>query len=210
MHHFRRRKPRSRPRTHLSYDMNEPVHRFPSVSGGWTGTLRRQTKWLFIIGALLVLLGLLALTDAVAVTVFSMFLFGWILLAAGVLEAIQAVRHRQSGHLLVHVLNAVLALVVGYILVRDPVAGAAAFTFLLAAYFTVAGVFRIVAAVSQRGAGWAWLFSSGIVSLILGVLIWFRWPLAALWIIGLFIGIDLIVTGWSQIMLATLLRRLPD
>ncbi|MGH9582843.1 MAG: HdeD family acid-resistance protein [Bryobacteraceae bacterium] len=175
---------------------------------GWVQEIRRHWKWLLLLGILLVILGIIALADSVAVTVISMFLFGWVLLIAGIIEGVQAFRHRRSGHLLLHALNAALSIVVGIMLLTHPLAGALVMTLLLAAYFTVAGIFRIVAASAHRIPGRGWMFVNGIITLILGILIWLQWPFSALWIIGLFIGIDLIFTGWSQIMLATAVRTL--
>ena len=169
--------------------------------------LRRNWKWLLALGILLVILGCIAVADAFAATVASMIFFGWVLVFAGVLQGIQAFRHRQSGHLFLHVLNAVLAFVVGLLVLGNPLAGALVMTLLLAAYFTVAGVFRIVAGAATPIRGKAWIIVSGIVTLLLGILIWAHWPVSALWIIGLYIGIDLIFIGWSQIMLALALRR---
>ena len=70
--------------------------------------LRRNWGWLLALGICLIILGIIALVDSVAVTVISMVLFGWILLIAGIIEAVQAFRHRRSGHLFLHMLNAVL------------------------------------------------------------------------------------------------------
>jgi uncharacterized membrane protein HdeD (DUF308 family) len=177
---------------------------------GLVHEIRRHWKWLLLFGILLLILGVIALVDSVSVTVISMLLFGWILLIAGIIEAVQAFRHRHSGHLLLHVLNAVLSIVVGVMLLRHPLAGALVMTLLLAAYFTVAGIFRIVAASSNRIPGWGWMLTNGVITLVLGLLIWAQWPVSGLWIIGLFIGIDLIFTGWAQIMLATAIRTLPS
>jgi uncharacterized membrane protein HdeD (DUF308 family) len=172
------------------------------------GEMGRHWKWLLTIGILLVLLGMFAIADAFAVTVGSMLFFGWVLLIAGVIQAVQAFRHRRTGHLWLHVLNAVLWIVVGVLLLLNPLAGALVLTLLMAAYFMVTGIFRIIAASMAPIRGWPWILLSGVVNVILAILIWEQWPASALWIIGLFIGIDLLVTGWSQIMLAFAVRRL--
>lgn len=164
--------------------------------------LRRNWAWLLVLGILLVILGIIALVDSVSVTVISMFLFGWVLLVAGIVEAVQAFRHRKGGHLFLHVLNAILSIIVGLMLIRHPLGGALVITLLLAAYFTVAGIFRIINALSLRVHGLGWALADGIITLILGILVWTGWPVSGLWVIGLFIGIDLIVSGWSDIMLA--------
>lgn len=170
--------------------------------------LRRNWGWLLALGILLVILGIIALVDSVSVTVISMLFFGWVLLVAGIIEAVQAFRHRRAGHFFLHALNAVLSIIVGLMLVRHPLAGALVITLLLAAYFTVAGIFRIVAALSVRVRGWGWALADGIITLVLGILVWTQWPVSGLWIIGLFIGIDLIVVGWSEVMLALAARSL--
>lgn len=185
-----------------------PVTPFGVLNAGLPD-LRRNWGWLLALGILLVILGIIALVDSVSFTVMSMFLFGWVLLVAGIIEAVQAFRHRRAGHLFLHVLNAVLSIIVGLMLIRHPLAGALVITLLLAAYFTVAGIFRIVAALSMRIRRWGWLLADGIITLILGILVWTGWPVSGLWIIGLFIGIDLIVAGWSEVMLAIAARAIP-
>jgi uncharacterized membrane protein HdeD (DUF308 family) len=173
------------------------------------GELRRNWGWLLALGVLLLVLGIIALADSVVATVTSALLFGWILLVAGIIEGVQAFRHRGSGHMLLHALNAVLAIVVGIMLLRNPLAGAVVMTLLLAIYFVVGGVFRIVAGWGVHAPGRGWLILNGIVTLIFGVLIWAQWPASGLWVIGMFIGIDLIVVGWSQVMTAMAMRALP-
>lgn len=171
--------------------------------------LRANWGWLLTLGVLLVALGVVALVDATRFTVVSMLFFGWILLIAGVVEAIQAFRHRDSWYLLVHALNAALAIVVGLILLRNPTVAAIVVTLLVAIYFTVAGVFRIVVALKDRVPGWHWGLVSGIAALVLGILVWIQWPEASYWVIGLFIGIELIILGATQIMTALAARKLP-
>ncbi|MDE3180604.1 MAG: HdeD family acid-resistance protein [Acidobacteriota bacterium] len=169
--------------------------------------LRRNWGWLLALGILLLILGIIAIVDSVSFTVISMFLFGWVLLVAGIIEAVQAFRHRRGGHLFLHALNAALSIIVGLMLIRHPLAGALVVTLLLAAYFTVAGIFRIVYALSFRVKAWGWALADGVITFILGIFVWLQWPVSGLWIIGLFIGIDLIVAGWSEVMLAVAARR---
>lgn len=188
----------------------EPISNAPmSILPGGLHELRRNWAWLLALGICLIILGVIALVDSVAVTVISMFLFGWILLVAGIVEAVQAFRHRRSGHLFLHLLNAVLSIIVGLLLLRHPLAGAIVLTLLMAAYFTVAGIFRIITALAARVPRWGWALVDGIVTLIMGILIWTGWPVSGLWIIGLFIGIDLIFVGWSEVMLASAAHALP-
>jgi uncharacterized membrane protein HdeD (DUF308 family) len=170
--------------------------------------LRREWGWLLALGIVLILIGTFALVDAVFVSVFSMLIFGWLLLFAGIIQGIQAFRHRRTGHFFLHVLNAIFSFVIGLILLRDSLAGLLVMTLLLAGYFIVVGIFRIVAALAVRIPGAGWTLLDGIISLLLGILVWAQWPMGALWIIGLFIGINLITNGCSQVMLACTIRSL--
>ncbi len=130
------------------------------------------------------------------------------LIIAGIIQAVQAVRHRHAHHFMLHVLNAAFALVVGIILLRNSLAGLLVMTLLLAVYFVVVGIFRIIAGATMKTPGAGWTLFDGIISLLLGLMVWAQWPMAALWIIGLFIGINLIISGCSQLMLSMALRRL--
>ena len=56
--------------------------------------------------------------------------------------------------------------------------------------------------------GWGWVLVNGLVTLALGIMIWRRWPEASFWVIGLFVGIDLLFAGWSWVMTAVAVRTL--
>lgn len=181
----------------------------PIFSNDWR-PYSQDWGWLLALGVLSIILGVIALFDSILATIASMIVFGWVLLMAGIVEGVHAFRHRKSGHLFLHSLNAALSVVVGLMLLRRPLAGAVVLTLLLAAYFTVAGIFRIVSALSLRTPHWGWALTNGIITLLLGMSVWAQWPVSGLWIIGLFIGIDLIFTGWAEVMLASGVRRLSS
>jgi uncharacterized membrane protein HdeD (DUF308 family) len=108
---------------------------------------------------------------------------------------------------LLELLSAVLYLGVGLMLLVDPLKGALALTLILAVFLLVEGIFKIITAFRVRDhRGWGWLLASGIVSVVLGVMIWAQWPASGLWVIGLLVGIQLLFTGWSLVMLALVAR----
>jgi uncharacterized membrane protein HdeD (DUF308 family) len=78
-----------------------------------------------------------------------------------------------------------------------------------AIFLMVGGVFRIISALADRFSGWGWVLLNGVVTLMLGILIYKGWPETGLWAIGLFIGIEMIFNGWAWIMLAAVLRSAP-
>jgi uncharacterized membrane protein HdeD (DUF308 family) len=122
------------------------------------------------------------------------------------MEGVYAVRHRDRGHMIWYLLEALLGIVVGALLLQSPVRGAIVLTMLLATYFILSGIFRIVAALALHLPNWGWILASGVISLGLGIFVWGGWPLTGLWVLGLFIGINLLFAGWTRVMLAMMLR----
>jgi uncharacterized membrane protein HdeD (DUF308 family) len=94
--------------------------------------------------------------------------------------------------------------------VANPGATAVALTLLIAMFLIFGGIFRIVASISVRYPNWGWILLHGVVNVVLGIMIWREWPVSGLWIIGLFLGIELIFNGWSLVMLGFAARSLPD
>jgi uncharacterized membrane protein HdeD (DUF308 family) len=168
--------------------------------------LRRNWGWILTFGIVSILWGILAISYSVFFSIVSVFALAWILIVGGIIEAVQAIRHREQGHLFLYILEALLAIVAGALLLRSPAAGALVITLLLASYFVVIGIFRIVAALMIRLPGWGWTLTNGILSLLLGIIVWGGWPATAFWVLGVFIGVNLIFAGWARVMLALALR----
>lgn len=168
--------------------------------------LRRNWAWILAFGCITILLGMFAIAYSVVFTIVSVFYLAAILIVAGVVEAVHAIRHRERGHLIWYLLEGLLAVVIGLLMLQSPIRGALVLTLLLATYFIIAGIFRIVAALSLRLPNWGWTVANGVVTLALGVLVWSGWPMSGLWVLGLFIGISLIFTGWARVMLALALH----
>src|SRR6266851_771716 len=93
-------------------------------------------------------------------------------------------------------------------MIANPALAAVSLTLLIAIILIVAGLFRLVVAFSTPLHHRGWLILNGVISILLGVMIWRSWPVSGLWVIGMFIGIDMIFDGWTEIMLALSVRRL--
>jgi uncharacterized membrane protein HdeD (DUF308 family) len=170
-------------------------------------TLSRNWGWLLALGILMIILGVFAIAAPYGATLAVQFALGWILVIGGIAEAIHAFMARGWGGFLLELLSAILYVVVGVLLLTNPVGGALALTIVLAVFLIVEGIFKIMMAMRVRDhRGWGWLLASGILSVILGVLIWAEWPASGLWIIGLLVGIQLLFTGWSLVMLGLAAR----
>ena len=182
--------------------MNDTASPLIGLSGFSLADFQKNRGWFLALGILLIVAGSLAIIYDVAATLLSVLFFGWLLIIAGAFEAIQAFWQPKWGGLFLHLMVGILAVVVGFHLVSSPAAGALVLTLIMAIYFMVIGIFRIVTAIWVRFPNWGWVFLSGVITFVLGVLIKSQWPMSGLWIIGLFIGIDFIFSGWSYIMLA--------
>jgi len=166
----------------------------------------RNWGWFLAFGIALVLLGFLAIARAVAATVVSMLFFGWLLLIAAGIEIIQAIMVGKWAGLYHHWLIALLFGVLGAMIVWRPLVTAEILTLLMGAFFMVAGLFQLVTPLFVSLPEWGWHVLNGIVTLVLGFLILAQWPVSGLWVIGLFLGIELIFYGAAWIALALRLR----
>jgi uncharacterized membrane protein HdeD (DUF308 family) len=167
----------------------------------------RPLWWLFfILGLVSIFLGMVAIGSTFIATLASVLVFGVLLLIAGITEVIHAVMVRNLKGFALHLLAAGLYLIAGLFMLEDPVRAAEVLTLLLAASFLVGGGLRIIFSLVTRFHAWPWVLLNGVVDLVLGVLILNRWPGSSLWVIGLFVGIDLLFHGWSWVILALTVR----
>src|SRR5262245_41151367 len=171
---------------------------------------RHNWGWIFGLGVALIIVGLVALGYPVATTVVTHEIFGILLRIAGVIEVCSCIWARRSGGFFQHLLSGLLYLFLGVVLVERPGIGAAVYTLLMAVFFVAAGLFRIVFALGHRFEGRALTVLSGVVALLLGIMIWRNLPEAALWVIGTFVGIELVFNGLTWVMLGLAARRIPE
>ena len=164
--------------------------------------------WFLAFGICLALLGVLAIVRSVAATVVSMLFFGWLLVIAAGIEVVQAIMVGKWAGLYHHWLAAVLFGVVGALMIWRPVASAEVLTLLMGAFFLVAGLFQLITPFVVSLPDWGWHALNGVITLLLGILILAQWPVSGLWVIGLFVGIELIFYGGAWIVLALNLRSL--
>lgn len=166
---------------------------------------------LLMLGIAMIILGVVAIIVPLAAAVAVNYLVGIVLLLDGVIQVVHAFTRRETaGRVVLGLVVAALYVIAGLILLAHPLLAVAAFTLFLAAFFIVVGVFKVISAFEMYGmTGWGWALVGGILSFILGVLIFAHWPSSAVWAIGLLVGIDLLFTGWSMIALALMLHMLP-
>jgi uncharacterized membrane protein HdeD (DUF308 family) len=169
-----------------------------------------QPGWFLFLGIAYILGGMLAIALPLVVTLATVFVFGVMMMIAGGVALIHSFwTHRWDGFA-IQLLAGILAAVMGFLLIMDAEMGAVVITLILGSYFLVSGGFRLVFALTHtrlhhRGA----LIFSGAITLLLGILIMIHWPSSAMWVIGTFIGIDLLFYGFSLISLASAIKKQP-
>jgi uncharacterized membrane protein HdeD (DUF308 family) len=167
------------------------------------GELIHNWGWLLALGLLLVALGTIGLGMTFWLTLATVFIFGIFLLVAGVLQLVQAVKCRGWRSVLWHVVIGILYVIAGLDIIDDPLRASALLTLLLGGVLIGIGVVRIVMALQWRGfKNWIWPLIGGIAAIILGFMILTNWPISGFWVIGLFVSIEMIFSGWSYIIIA--------
>ena len=176
-------------------------HELNALRGNWI--------WFVLLGVLLVVLGTVALGSMVVASLAAAVAIGALLLLGGVAEAVGAFWCRCWSGFFLELLSGVLSIVVGLLFLRAPVGALAALTLLVACFLMVGGIFKIVAAVAYHFAAWGWSLAGGIIDVVLGLMIWQGWPASSLWVIGVFVGVNLIFRGFNSIALGLALHSLP-
>jgi uncharacterized membrane protein HdeD (DUF308 family) len=170
--------------------------------------LRAKWGWIVALGVVYLCAGLFALGSVTTATVASVWLVGVMMIIAGVAEVINAFQVQGWGKFLLWVLLGALYIVAGFVTFQNPLLAAAVLTLLLGFSLIASGILRVFLGFSmKRETPWIWVVLSGVVTLALGALIVARWPVSSLFILGLFLGIDLVVAGTSWIVLGLGLRR---
>lgn len=167
--------------------------------------------WSLALGILLVVAGFLALLYPVIAAVTATLYLGWFALVAGVIAIAVAIRTRADAHFGWRLAVGIVYLLLGFMLVVNPVAGAASLAMLVGALMAVSGVVEIMLAFRLRPRrGWGWLLANGVLSILLAVLIVIGWPMGSLILIGYFVGFQIITCGAARIALSMGARKTVD
>lgn len=171
--------------------------------------LRSEWWWLLLFGILLVLCGTVAVVFPVLTSLSVMIVLGVTLMVAGIATIITSFWAGKWSGVLVHLLIGILYVMAGLLLTEKPIGAAMAMTMFMAAFFMVAGMFRMVAALTVRFPYWGLALLNGAITFLLGVIIYRHFSLSGIWVIGLLVGLEMLLNGWTWIMLALAVRRIP-
>jgi uncharacterized membrane protein HdeD (DUF308 family) len=187
----------------MTATVNEPG---PQSLGDSIRALRAKWGWIVALGIIFMIAGVIALGSVVMATVSAVLIVGIMMIMAGVAEIIAAFNVKDWGKFALWMLLGLLYVAAGVICIVDPLAAAVILTLMVGAALVVGGILRMVLAWNMREAGkpWGWVVVSGIISLLLGLMIIAQWPYSGVYVLGIFLGIDLIFigSGWLTIGLA--------
>lgn len=170
--------------------------------------LRARWGWIVALGFAYLVTGLIALGSILAATVASVFLVGIMMIVAGGAQIINAFQLKSWGRSLIWALLGALYIVAGFATFENPLLAASVFTLILGAALVASGLVRLFVASSvKHESPWLWLLISSAITVLLGLLILAHWPVNSVYILGLFLGLDLVMAGAAWIGFGIALRR---
>jgi uncharacterized membrane protein HdeD (DUF308 family) len=181
----------------------------PHSLGDSVRALRAKWGWIVALGILFIIAGVIALGSVVVATASAVLIVGIMMIMAGVAEIFAAFRVKEWGKAVFWGFVGVLYVAAGIIAINNPFEAATILTLFLGIALIAAGIVRMFLAWSMRGAGkpWGWVVVSGIISVLLGAMIISHWPYSSFYVLGIFLGIDLIFIGSSWLTIGLALKR---
>jgi uncharacterized membrane protein HdeD (DUF308 family) len=181
----------------------------PHSLGDSIRALRARWGWIVALGIIFMLAGVIALGSVVMATVWAVTIVGIMMIMAGVAEIIAAFRVKDWGKAIFWGLLGALYVAAGVIAFMNPFAAATILTLFLGIFLIAGGIVRMFLAWHMREAGkpWGWIVVSGIISVLLGAMIIAKWPYSSFYVLGIFLGVDLIFIGSSWLSIGLALKR---
>ncbi len=201
----------------MSNDVSQVQSNIAETAAHELDRLRKEWWAFLVLGILLILGGGACISYPFVTSIGVMVFLGAALMVAGVAIIILAFWTGKWSAFMLQILIGMVYIVSGLLIADAPVASVAIFTLMLAGFFIVAGLFRIVFALTERFPQWGWVLVNGIATLLVGLIIFKSFRQFAevgstqvFWIIGLLVGIEMIFYGWTWVMLAFAIKNIPD
>jgi len=173
--------------------------------------LKRASRASLVLSIVLIIFGLLAITLPMATSIGVVIVIGWLVIFDGLAQLVHAFQSKGIGHIVWKLLVAVFYLVAGGYLLASPGLGAAGLTLVLGIFLFAEGIADVVAYFATRKTGSSpWMLADGVITLILGFMIWNQWPFSSLWVIGTLVGVSMVMTGTTRLMMALAVRKLAN
>ena len=174
-----------------------------------TGMVTRDRKRLMGYGILSIIFGFIGLYMSTVMTMTTILILGIFMIVVGVVFLVEAFSSPDWQGKLINLGLSILYIGAGTVTVVNPVATAVWFTLFLAVFLAMIGILRIIMAfqIKSRTRAWAWVAFGGMLNILLGVLVYMGWPESGLWVIGMFISIELIIHGFNAIVLSLIVKE---
>jgi len=166
--------------------------------------IKKNSGLTIAIGVIVLLMGFFAMGSPLIAGLSVTLMVGVMLIIGGIAQLVFAIKSRSG---IFAIIIAVLMVIVGGYMISNPAAALASLTIFLAAYLIVSGIFEALLAFQVKPAkGWGWELFNGIISLLLGAMIWNQFPISGAWAIGILFGVKLLFSGWTLIMFGSAAR----
>ena len=179
----------------MTTDVSPDIKKASDINKSLNGSL--------LIGILLIVLGIAGIALPAVSTIFAETWFALILISAGAAKLVYAFQTRDDGGFIWKLLLSILYIATGVMLFVYPLTGILTLTLLLGSFLLTEAVFELILAFRLRGQqNWTSVLFNGIITLLLGAMIWFQWPFDAPWLLGTLVGTSVLFTGISRVMLS--------
>jgi uncharacterized membrane protein HdeD (DUF308 family) len=176
-----------------------------------SGIVRSASTLSILWGISLIILGMLAVGSPFIAAVAVNVVIAWLIVFAGAVHLTVAFHTREAGSLIWRLLVGLAYVFFGVYLIARPALGVASLTLVLASLFLVEGVLNIVLFFRVRSSqGSSWVLLDGIITLLLGLMIYTQWPSSSVWAIGTLVGVSMIISGITRLMLSLAVRKATD
>src|SRR6201981_2965047 len=170
--------------------------------------VRHASTWSIIWGILLIVFGMLAIGSPFLAAVAVSAVIAWLIILARVVHLILAFHVHRAGSMVWKLLVGLAYLFFGVYLLMHPLLGVASLTLVLASLFLIEGILNIVLFFKMRSVGGSsWVLVDGIITLLLGLMIYMQWPSSSAWAIGTLVGVSMMLSGISRVSLSLAVRR---
>lgn len=173
--------------------------------------VKKASGWFIAMAVVFIILGIMAIVEPGVAGLAVTFLVGWLLIFGGAAHLIAAFSGGGAGRVIWQVIVGIIYVAGGVYFLTHPLLGLGTLTLLLAGIILVEAVLEFIAYFRTRNdSGSAWLLMNGLITLLLGGLIWIHWPSSSVWAIGTLVGVNLLMTGFSRLMLGMAARKLAS
>ncbi len=180
-----------------------------SRDAGLMDGIKKNAGLTVVSGIILLIAGTLAILSPFVAGVSITMLVGAMLAVGGIGQCFLAFKTGAFGRGLMVFIVGVLMTITGFYMMNQPIAGLATLTIILMSYLLATGALEIIVAFQLKPAdGWGLELFNGIVTLLLGIMLWRQFPLSGAWAIGILFGIKMIFSGLPFVIIGRNVKKM--